>query len=150
MHQFIAREYRPVPERRPFYAHPHDFMRMIVQRPRLAKEILLPGELEWRRAGKLRTALPDGSHADSLQLAGEVGVARGRGRELQTSFHSRTPTTLLQPPIIEVIRSNSTAVDGAGSSVTINCTSLPSGHVTVPMRRRDRSRRRYIRRWASR
>ena len=79
-HQFIAYDIDWFLERATFYAHLHDFMRMIKSsRPRPGvKEILLPGELEWRRQQeKLRDGVPldPEVYADLQQLAGEVGVA---------------------------------------------------------------------------
>ena len=79
-HQFIAYDIDWFLERATFYAHLHDFMRMIkASRPRPGvKEILLPGELEWRRQQeKLRDGVPldPEVYADLQQLAGEVGVA---------------------------------------------------------------------------
>ena len=78
-HQFIAYDIDWFMERQEFYANLHDFMRMVkASRPRPGvKEILLPGELEWRRQQeKLRTGVPlDPEVYDDLQrLAGEVSV----------------------------------------------------------------------------
>lgn len=78
-HQFIAYEIDWFMARDAFYANLRDFMRMVkASRPRPGvKEILLPGELEWRRQQeKLRTGVPlDPEVYDDLkQLAGEVGV----------------------------------------------------------------------------
>jgi LDH2 family malate/lactate/ureidoglycolate dehydrogenase len=79
-HQFIAYDIDWFLERQEFYAHLHDFMRMVkASRPRPGvKEILLPGELEWRRQQeKLRHGVPlDPEVYEDLQrLAAETGVA---------------------------------------------------------------------------
>ena len=79
-HQFIAYDIDWFIDRQQFYANLHDFIRMVkASRPRPGvREILLPGELEWRRQQeKLRTGVPlDPEVYDDLQrLAGEVGVA---------------------------------------------------------------------------
>jgi LDH2 family malate/lactate/ureidoglycolate dehydrogenase len=79
-HQFIAYHIDWFMERSQFYANLHDFIRMVkASRPRPGvKEILLPGELEWRRQQeKLRDGAPlDPEVYDDLRrLADEVGVA---------------------------------------------------------------------------
>lgn len=79
-HQFIAYDIDWFLERQEFYAHLHDFMRMVkASRPRPGvKEILLPGELEWRRQQeKFRHGVPlDPEVYEDLQrLAAETGVA---------------------------------------------------------------------------
>jgi LDH2 family malate/lactate/ureidoglycolate dehydrogenase len=79
-HQFIAYHIDWFIDRAAFYTNLQDFMRMVKSsRPRPGvKEILLPGELEWRRQQeKLRAGVPlDPEVYDDLKrLAGEVGVA---------------------------------------------------------------------------
>ena len=79
-HQFIAYDIDWFIDRVTFYTNLHDFMRMVkASRPRPGvKEILLPGELEWRRQqDKLRGGVPlDPEVYDDLaRLADEVGVA---------------------------------------------------------------------------
>ena len=79
-HQFIAYDIDWFLDRTTFYAHLHDFMRMVkASRPRPGvQEILLPGELEWRRQQeKLRSGVPldPEVYADLQQLASDVGVA---------------------------------------------------------------------------
>jgi len=79
-HQFIAYDIDWFLDRATFYAHLHDFIRMIkASRPRPGvQEILLPGELEWRRQQeKLRSGVPldPEVYADLQQLASDVGVA---------------------------------------------------------------------------
>jgi LDH2 family malate/lactate/ureidoglycolate dehydrogenase len=78
-HQFIAYDiawFQALPE---FYAHVQDFLRMVKgsrTRPGVA-EILLPGELEWRRQQeKLARGVPldPEVYEDLRQLAGECGV----------------------------------------------------------------------------
>jgi len=78
-HQFIAYHIDWFQDRRQFYANLRDFVRMIkASRPRPGvKEILLPGELEWRRhQEKLQTGIPLDPvvYEDLRQLAAEVGV----------------------------------------------------------------------------
>ena len=79
-HQFIAYHIDWFMERTAFYANLQDFMGMIKRsRPRPGvTEILLPGELEWRRQQeKLRNGVPldPEVYADLKQLAGELGIA---------------------------------------------------------------------------
>lgn len=78
-HQFIAYDIDWFIDRQQFYANLNDLIRM-VKGSRLrpgVREILVPGELEWRRQQeKLRTGVPlDPEVYDDLRrLAGEVGV----------------------------------------------------------------------------
>ena len=78
-HQFIAYHIDWFMERTVFYANLHDFMGMVKRsrtRPGVA-EILLPGELEWRRQqDKLRSGVPldPEVYADLKQLASERGI----------------------------------------------------------------------------
>lgn len=79
-HQFIAYDIDWFLDRATFYANLQEFIGMVkASRPRPGvTEILLPGELEWRRQQeKLRHGIPlDPEVYDDLrQLAGEVGVA---------------------------------------------------------------------------
>jgi LDH2 family malate/lactate/ureidoglycolate dehydrogenase len=78
-HQFIAYDIDWFMARDDFYANLRDFMRMVkASRPRPGvKEILLPGELEWRRQQeKLRTGVPldPEVYEDLKRLTDEVGV----------------------------------------------------------------------------
>jgi LDH2 family malate/lactate/ureidoglycolate dehydrogenase len=78
-HQFIAYDIDWFQPRQDFYAHLGDFIRMIKgsrTRPGVA-EILLPGELEWRRQQeKLAGGVPldPEVYEDLRQLATECGV----------------------------------------------------------------------------
>jgi LDH2 family malate/lactate/ureidoglycolate dehydrogenase len=78
-HQFIAYQIDWFMERQAFYANLQEFIGMVKAsrtRPGVA-EILLPGELEWRRQQeKLRSSVPldPDVYADLRQLASEVGV----------------------------------------------------------------------------
>jgi LDH2 family malate/lactate/ureidoglycolate dehydrogenase len=78
-HQFIAYQIDWFMERQAFYANLQEFIGMVKAsrtRPGVA-EILLPGELEWRRQQeKLRGGVPldPDVYADLRQLASEVGV----------------------------------------------------------------------------